>query len=239
MIRIGDNLREFEAALSDAMLEQLPFAMSQALNDTAFEIATQTIPMEMRQVFDNPTRFTLQAFRFNRATKRDLVALILPKDRQGGRHYLYIQHEGGARQQTGLERLLSSRLNYGGVIYAVTPASGMRLDGNGNMSRGQLNQIISAIQANRDRGANTTAASRARNMGRAQYFVPRDGSSLSPGVWMRTAGGQLIKVLHFTTSMPTYRPRFDFDGVAARRGLEIFPRFLSARLEAAWASRRR
>ena len=238
MLQIGDNLAAFERVLHDAMLQQLPFAVSRALNDTAHEVATDALADEMRRAFDRPTRFTLQAFRFDRATKHRLVAVVQPKDRIGGRHYLYVQKDGGDRPKTGLERMLGSTLRYGGIIYAVTPAAGMRLDGNGNMSRGHLNQIISGIQANRDRTANTTAASRARNPGRAQYFVPRPGSRLSAGVWMRTAGGQLIKVLHFTSAMPSYEPRFDFAAAAERRALRVFPMHLSRRLREAWATRR-
>lgn len=238
MLHIGNNLRAFERSLSDAMLVQLPFALSRALNDTAHDLASVHLPAAMRRDFDRPSRFTLNAFRFDRATKRQLTVVVLPKDRIGSRHYLYVQTEGGARPQTGLERLLAARLRYAGQIVSVTPAAGMRLDAHGNMSRGQLNQIVSAIQAQRDTGNNTSAASRARHRGRSQYFVPREGSRLSAGVWERTASGQLRKVLHFTAVAPRYERRFKFVETAERRAMSAFPSHLSRRLQEAWAARR-
>lgn len=238
MLHIGDNLRDFERSLSDAMLRQLPFAMARALNDTAHDVANIHLPAAMRREFDRPTRFTLNAFRFERATKTRLTVVVLPKDRIGSRHYLYVQSEGGARPQTGLEKLLASRLRYAGHIVAVTPGPAMRRDAHGNMSRGQLNQIISAIQAQRDSRNNTTSESRSRHRGRSQYFVPREGSRLSPGVWERTASGQLRKVLHFTAASPRYERRFTFVETADRRARSAFPVHLSRRLQEAWATRR-
>lgn len=239
MIEIGHNLREFERGLSYAMREQLPFAISRALNDTAHDVATDALRDEMRARFDRPTRFTLNAFRYDRSTKYTLRAVVLPKDRIGGRHYLYVQSEGGARPQTGLEKMLSRRLGYAGQITAITPASGMRRDRHGNMSRGHLNQIVADLGAMTDGYSNSTAASRARNRGRSRYFVPRVGSHLSPGVYERTASNQLRKVLHFTRAAPRYQARFRFELVARARSARIFEVHLSRRLREAWATRRR
>lgn len=235
---------QFERSLSDAMLQQVPFAASRALNDVAQGMVggrangRGRLALEMQRVFEDPKPFTLRGFRFNRATKRNLATEVLPKDVIGRRHYLYTQAEGGVRPQTGLERLLSARLSYAGQILAVTPARGLRLDRYGNMSRGELNQIVSAIQAQRDPLANTTAASRRRNSGRAQYFVPRPGSRLSPGVWKRTRRG-LVKVLHFTASMPRYRKRLDVEAIGNRYARAVFPERFSQRLREAWATRKR
>ncbi|GAA5073524.1 hypothetical protein N0B44_15635 [Roseibacterium beibuensis] len=239
MFTIDDNFAEFERALSNAMQDQLPFAMSRALNDTANEIARGELPDEMQRVFDRPTRWTLRGFRYQWATKRRLAATVEPKQMMARRDYLRTQAEGGLRPQTGLERLLSARLRWAGQIVAVTPASGMRLDRYGNMSRGQLNQILSAIQAQGDPSSNTTRASRSRNAGRATYFVPRPGSRLSPGVWMRTRAGSLRKVLHFTSARPSYRKRLDVQRVGADHARDAFPAHLNLRLREAWATRRR
>lgn len=57
---------------------------------------------------------------------------------------------------------------------------------------------------------------------RAQYFVPRPGSKLSPGIWERRGKRTLRKVMHFTTAVPTYTPRFKFEEVAVRRSRETF-----------------
>ena len=169
----------------------------------------------MSDAFDSPTPWTLNAFFVQRASKRNLVARVRRKTPQRGRHYLETQSTGGARPQTGFEKLLSSRLKYGGIIRTVTPAKGARLNKYGNMSPGQRNQILSGVKAQRDSTANTTKESRQRNKRRAGYFVPRPGSKLSPGVYKRSpAGKKISKVLHFSDGSADYRKRFDFENSA-------------------------
>lgn len=190
---------------------QMPFAAARALNDTAAD-ALKHIQDRMGVVFDRPTRFTKNALMVKRATKTVLEAEVKERPSAGRRHFLKVQEAGGARPQTALERLLSERVAFAGIIAAAVPASGARLDGFGNWSIGERNQAVSSIGAQRDTRSNTTEASRKRNKKRATYFVPQAG--LAPGIWKRTAGGDLSKVLTFTTSMPRYTPRLGFyDGV--------------------------
>lgn len=207
MILFQTNIRQFEAELSMRLRRQVPYAASRALNDTADE-AMDAIRTHMQRQFDRPTRWTLNAFRVDRANKAKLSAVIELKDAQKRQHYLRVEARGGIRPMTGVEKLLERRLAYAGIIQTVTPASGARLDRFGNLSRGQRNQILSAIQAQRDSHANTTKRSRARNRRRTQYFVPREGSRLSPGVWARTSKrGSVRKVLHFSAAQASYRKR--------------------------------
>ena len=128
----------------------------------------------------------------------------------GKRHYLKVQELGGQRGQTGLEGLLDARLAYDGNITAVVPASSAKLDAHGNWSRGERNQALSAVQAQRDNRSNTTKGSRKRNRKRAGFFVPSADSRLSAGIWRRDPDGSISKVLHFTRFMPTYDKRLGF-----------------------------
>ncbi|MAY85569.1 MAG: hypothetical protein CML02_02425 [Pseudooceanicola sp.] len=70
-----------------------------------------------------------------------------------------------------------------------------------------------------DGAQNTTAASRARaNAGssrRAEYFVPRADSALSPGVYQRK-GEKLTKVLAFSEVAPSYSKRFPMEAHAEK-----------------------
>ncbi len=210
MIKVTHNIAEFQEALTRLAGEHMPQAAARALSETALEARNTALPDEMKRVFDRPTAFTLRAYRMERATPQNLQARLLLKDMQAGRHFLKVQVHGGDRPLTALERLLQSRVQAMDGRVGVTPASGARRDAYGNWSVGERNQALSAIQAQRDVLANTTAASRARAKGkRADYFVPKPGSRLSPGIWKRQGKAAPVKVVHFTASDANYEKRFD------------------------------
>ena len=214
MLKITLDDRELQAHLSRLSDRQVRIAGSWALNDTARDVLTH-VQRRMDEVFDRPTRFTKNAFTVKGARPDSLTAEVTERPSVGRRHFLKVQESGGARGRTGLEGLLDARLAYDGIITAVTPASGAKLNAYGNWDTGERNRALSAVQAQRDTTTNTTKASRKRHRKRAGYFVPSAESRLSPGIWKRDADGTVSKVLHFTRAMPTYDPRLGFlDGAA-------------------------
>ena len=235
-----DIKADFDAAdrmLSDIGRKHLPYAMAMAINDAASD-ALKVAQDEMRTAFDRPTRWTMNAFYVRRAWKSHLVATIVRKDAQRGRHYLEVQAKGGVRPQTALEKLVSSRVKYSGIIQTITPAKGARLNSNGNWSPGQRNQVLSAIKSQRDSAANTTKESRQRNKRRAGYFVPRDGSRLSPGVYQRMARGKVKKIVHFSPNAARYTAAFRFSAAVEAEGRRVIEKHFARRLKEAIATGR-
>lgn len=230
-VTISHNVDRVARQVSDVLRVRIPRVTVEALNDTAAEglVALQD---EMRARFDRPVNFTLNAFMVWRANQSTMQAMVKERPSVGRLHYLKVQGFGGPRPNTGLEKLVQSRLKYAGQIVAITPAAGARLDGNGNWSTGQRNRALSAVQAQRDATANTTAASRKRSPRRAQYFVPRPGSKLSPGIWERK-GKTISKIVHFTSAVPTYAPLIDWRDTVQQRTVQAYPRNFRARLAAA------
>jgi len=209
MLNIALDDRELQAHLERISDRQVRIASSWALNDTARDVLTH-VQNRMDEVFDRPTPFTKNAFTIRGARPDNLVAEVKERPSVGRRHFLKVQESGGARGRTGLEGLLDARLAYDGIITAVAPAAGAKLNAYGNWDTGERNRALSAVQAQRDTRSNTTASSRKRNRRRAGFFVPKAGSGLSPGIWKREADGTISKVLHFTRSMPVYAPRLGF-----------------------------
>lgn len=209
MVSMTINMDDLERGLSNVERKQLPQAMVWALNDTAADVLDH-MRGRMDRVFDRPTRFAHNAFMVWRANKSTLTAEVKERPSVSSRHFLKVQESGGARPSTGLEKLIKSRVAFEGDVQAVVPAKGARTNAFGNWSPGERNQVLSAIQAQRDSAANTSEASTKRRKGRAGYFVPRPGSNLSPGVWKRHGKKRITKVLHFTTAMPVYRERLGF-----------------------------
>jgi hypothetical protein len=233
---------DFIKGADEIQRKQLPMATAWALNDTAKEVL-EHIQNRMETVFDEPTRFTKNAFHVWRAKKTNLVATVQERPSVGSKHYLKVQERGGRRPKTGLERMLSSSLAYDGVLAAVVPAKGAKRNRFGNWAPGERNQAISAIKGWSETGykANATKDSKARNRSRAAYFVPRKGSKLSPGIYKRTGRGKrekVVKVAHFLDSLPSYSGRLGFHDGAEQVFETRFPMNFKRAFEKAMATRR-
>lgn len=209
------DVRAFQQKLKEVENRKVPMAARWALNDMAFAVLNANRKL-MQSVFDRPTPFTLNAFYVKKATLSDMTAVVERKRAQSGRHFLEVQSDGGPRKMTGVERLMTQRLRYSGLIAAVVPTKHLKRNQYGNVPPGILNRIISGVQAQGDASANTTADSRARANGRsrrrAEYFVPKADSKLSPGVYERSGADQSIKkVLAFSEAAPSYSQRFPME----------------------------
>lgn len=198
--------------LTHLQTEQAPYAAARGLTDIAWG-AARGLKGHMSEVFDNPTAFTRNAFRAIGATKTNLEAQVLPKDRIAGRHYLFTQEEGGIRPQTGIEKLLGKHVAFDGILQTAVPADDAKLNRAGNLSAAQIQRLLSGLGAQRDRHQNTTGTSRKRQKSRETYFVPRHG--LAPGVFARQANGRLKMILAFTSSAARYRKRLGYEEFVA------------------------
>lgn len=178
---------------------------------------------EMKSVFDNPTRFTLNSLKLTPATKNDLKATVWFKepDRMGA-HYLVPQVEGGSRKLKGFERGID--------LGELVPALGAKLNQYGNVSMGQIRQILSVLgkaQTSSGYSANITDRSRRRNTRERDYVVidRRQRGNLPLGVYQRfqTGAGFGAKTkrtfLDRSKSYQKGRTRGRFASVIRARGL--------------------
>lgn len=215
---VSTNADALERKLNAMVTRQLPYATARALNDTAQDVVVDTKRL-MGEVFDRPTPFTLNAFYAGPlATRDNLSVTVQRKDMVVGKHYLETEQAGGARGQTGVDKLLSMRIAYAGRIWGVVPGDGAKLDQYGNWSAGERNQVLSVLKAMRDGAANETSRSRKRaGTKRARYFVPAQGTIKTPGVYKRIPGvKQPQLILLFVDSAPTYQPVLPFKDNAER-----------------------
>jgi hypothetical protein len=220
-ISAKDNIAELTKDLG-LWRDQIPFAASLALNNTA-RSAKSDLVGEMQKVFDRPTPYTLNSIFIKPSSKTDLKVVIWLKDDTfkgtPASRYLAPQIFGGERSLKRFERALSFRgLLPQGMI--VVPGKGAQLDQYGNISRGQIVQILSSLRAFGGQGyaANRTARSIKRAGRRAEYFVGRPGRGLPLGVWQRMSfamGSAVRPVLMFVKPKP-YMPRFEFFPIAER-----------------------
>lgn len=214
-------------------------ALADALNHTANQ-ANRALVDEIDEVFDHPTSFTRNAIRVFHAKPNNLEASLWVKDEKDGaskgaapEDWVAPQVFGGPRVDKASERNLRSK----GILPAgkfLVPGAGAKLDSYGNMSRGQIIQILSGLGAMEYRSgfkANATDSARSIRKGHQRaYFVMKRGN-VPIGIGERREGN-VTMVLAFV-SQPQYRVRFKFHDVV--RGIAEDDSRLEANIEQALA----
>jgi hypothetical protein len=200
--------------------DQVPFATAVALTRTA-QIAQARIEDAFPRVFDRPTPYTQKSLYLKPATKTRLEALIKLKDDAGkgtpAAKYLLAQIIGGKRNYKRFEMSLYLK----GILpqgYYAVPGQGAQIDAFGNMNRGQIIKVLSALKAaERVSGfmANRTETSKKRRKNLPEYFVAPVGGHLYPGVYQRFkfAMGNAIKPILVFVKPPEYKKRLPFSEI--------------------------
>jgi hypothetical protein len=228
------------AAVQEALKKaqgQVPYATMLALNKTAAQVKSE-VQTEMRRVFDRPTPWVMNSLRVANATKSKLVAQVAYKDswsnsagEVGGKTMIEPHVLGGQRTYKGMEVRLS-RAGFLPDGWNVVPGAGASLDAYGNMSRGQISQVLNVLQTYTESGYNkANAATRARlakgnakkNVYGFTYWVNPPGGNaqgkhLAPGVYQRmaTGFGSSLKPILMFVKRATYKQRLDFYGIGKR-----------------------
>lgn len=216
-----------------------PQATVNALNWTIYNVR-DAHREGMRSAFDRPTPFTLnRTNRVRTANATKLQAKTEIRDDQSGGiapiNYLSPGIRGGERSIKRMERALQARGLMPKGWFAI-PGNGAKLDAYGNMSRGQIMQILSvlgAAQQTSGYSANQTYASRQRNKKPGDYFASTpyavkqtaSGGRLPYGIYERKGKGKIVTVLRFRPSVK-YKARFDYHGIAQAKAAQDFPRLM-------------
>ncbi|MFZ3286203.1 MAG: hypothetical protein WA191_05090 [Telluria sp.] len=208
--------------------KQVKFAARVALTRSIVK-AKGALEHEMRDVFSNPTPFTMSSLYVRPATATNLSAEVKLKDFAAkatpASKFLSAQIKGGQRSQKRFERALQSV----GALppgYRIVPGAAAKLDSYGNMSRGQIVQILAFFRAFPEAGykANMTSQGRAKlargsksKQGFA-YFAGRPGDRLPLGIYQRItfARGSAIKPVMIFVRSAIYQPTLDFEYVAEK-----------------------
>lgn len=247
------NVEDAVKAMRDlcaATQKQATFATRVALTKTA-KLAAEAEVKEMRDVFNNPTLYTLNGVFVLPATSNRLQAEVKLKDEATkavpAAKYLAPQVSGGQRQLKRFERALQAA----GAMpegFRAVPGQGAQIDAFGNMSRGQLVQILAFFRAFPEMGykANMTAQGRARlargtrRQPGISYFIGQPGDRLPLGVYQRVRffGGSAIKPVLLFVRSAVYEAVFDFKYVAEHTASAEFPGQFEAAFAAAKATAR-
>ena len=211
---------------TNQMTKQLPFAISQALNSTAFD-ARVAINSSTRQYFDKPNRFTQTAFFVKRSNKRELEAVVFAEAATGKDRARYLKYgiQGGQRTQKGFERKFLSEVVGSRSIPAgaqLVPTSLVKLNASGNVALATIKRI--------QKGINTK--------GNGTFFVGTPtGGDRPPGIYRRSKG-QLSPYFIATNQQAKYRERFPIGDIVDKVVDRRFGTYFQSSLEKALASAR-
>lgn len=232
-LTVTDNFPEVTRKLI-AQQKQGRFAAAVALTKSAQDVKVGERE-EMRQVFDRPTPYTLNALFLKGARKDDLEAQVWVKDDRAGSgtpatKYLLPQIRGGARQQKAFEKALIAHGLMRPGMQAV-PTTAIKLDQYGNVPRKTLTQILSQLRVQMTAGyeSRATGSKRSnrsiRKQGVEYFALPRPHGKLAPGIYGRYtfAHGSSVKPMFIFVSTARYRSRFHFFDVAERIFRAVFP----------------
>ena len=220
------DTRQFDQVLATLQKDQLPYAKKEGLNALTKDTA-RVEKFEMQMVFARPTPFILGGMRVLKwANKRDPVSILSAQgDRarfrsryaEAVQRTLDPQIEGGRRTARSSERRLRETNQIGPGQWLI----GVETNAYGNVKGKEYQQMLSFFRAYRgkSRSGKTDVAGLNRAMGAVtntrgvRYFVQKTGRNM--GIYrVRGKKGKPKLIFYVTGNAPTYRPRFDFYGVA-------------------------
>ena len=236
-----DNLDRLQDRIAHA-IRDMPKIVRNAINDTAFNVRVAE-QAEIAVSFSNPTNWFKKTIYVTKAKTENLNAAVGPSDyfSRGGFHenqtpwQQVMKHNvyGGTRNFKSFEK----RLHRAGILpqgWFAVPGEGARLNQYGNMSPGEIVQILTYVNAmDAYAGDNTSRINRLTNRQNAMdrrgeaYFAVIPGRAgrtehLKPGIYKRFRNGTIKPILVFVRNV-TYRRRMDWFGVADRTAGQHFP----------------
>ncbi len=203
--------------------KQVRFATAVALTRTAKDVE-RALQAELRSEIDRPTPYTLKSTYTDVAKPAKLEATVwfknrnLGKNRRSSSDILGHLFSGGTRQHKALEEWLM-RAGYISPGEFVAPGDAAKIDQYGNLSRGQIAQILSQLKAGADPTQYATKSKRSqRKQQRAGVMFWSRGGKLPRGVWMRHSFGfgSAVKPILIVVGRPDYGVMFDLDELGRR-----------------------
>jgi hypothetical protein len=217
------GLTRMERSLTIIAREQLPFAMSRALNDCA-KAATVAVNRAMPEVFDRPTQFTERAAvapRALAATKTRLLAELTLRPIQA--QYLQLEETGGVRTGAMNTRKPSKTV--------LLPGKAMPLDEFGNIPRGTIAGFAAQVRPPSKR----TRAKAAAKSAPAVFFLPAASPANLAKIsgWFRRLPGHTLTRLTAFEKSTHYHERMGYRARVEAAVRATWPKAMLGRLHEA------
>jgi hypothetical protein len=224
---------ELQAAMRDFSERRAAAVMATAFSKTVVDIKAAGL-QKLPSVFDRPSPWTMNSLYVKGATAQNLQARVWFKEdagRQGtpAAKYLLPQVEGGQRKTKRYEAALQA---FGALPsgWQTVPGVGAHLDAYGNVSVGQIIQILSQLRITMTAGHQRNMSFDARKAIRAQkkaggrfFVVPVGTKGMAPGVYQREFMGRTVTPVLVFVQASGYRKRFDFHALSRQVAEDKLP----------------
>jgi hypothetical protein len=223
------GLPELRATLAQFSDRRFAATIATALTRAAV-LSRDDMRQQLGRVFDRPTPYTINSLFIQPAKADRLVSTVKFKDDLAGSgtpatNYLMPQVVGGQRRTKRFEQAMVAAGHMPQGYYAV-PGPGATLDAYGNVSRGQIVQILSQLRITMTSGFTRNMPFDPRKQVTAQrraggrFFVIKPTGKAGgppPGVYQREFIGRNVTPVLIFVRRVAYQPRFDFDRMALER----------------------
>ncbi len=214
------------------MLQEHPFIMKKAitfaLDDTA-EKMKQAQVEEMKKVFDNPRPYTLNAVFVKKARGEGSLSAGIAFREFGVKgtpayKYLTPQIYGGPRRMKRHERALDAK---GLLPDGSQTAQGRNYpkDQYGDITGGAYTRMLAELDALPEMPGGRKSFQKKRQARSGNFFIFTPKGASQPAGIAERRGDNITIMLRFIAPH-TYKPIYDFDGVARQTALLEFPRQL-------------
>lgn len=211
------GLPEVQRMLRSLASDQIPYAVSSALNSAAFAVQ-KTSKKKLETGFDRPTPLVKGATRVEKATKQSLTAKVLIDPNRAP--VIAVHEEGGQRGAQKLERYLRSK-GWLASGWRAVPTDNMPLNSYGNPKQAEVNKIIAALpEIGGIRG----------DKRRVFVILPGRARGLSPGIYRtlsRSAEAAITKLYHFA-SRTQYKARLEWLPTVEAEARRLLPEQMHA-----------
>lgn len=239
------GLDRYQQLIGDLSGNRVKAAVATAVTRAAVAVRADALA-GMRQSLDRPTPYTKRQLRFTVATADNPVSAVgfnvapiqdingnvvryadLGSGETPAGKYMIPNVEGGTRRLKGME----VALRMAGVLPAgwfAVPGQGARLDSYGNVSSGQVIQVLSQLRLQIVGGFSRSmtggrGAIRAQKKAGGTFFVVYPGGGKQPGIYQREFYGRNVTPVFIFVRNVHYSPRYRFDEIAQRTASRVLP----------------
>ena len=214
------GLSEVQRMLRNLAEEQMPFALSSALNSTAFAVQKES-RQRIATAFDRPTPFIQSATRVEKSTKQSLTATVFIEPKRA--QVLQWHEFGGARGRQRIETWLQGKgwLPQG---WRAIPGNEMPRNSYGNPKQGVITQIIAALGQGLSGKAGT----------RRFFCIPVGSRShLYPGIYRVQGRSLRIALLYLFVSQARYQAELKWRETVEASARRLLPGAMNAAIRRA------
>ena len=142
MLSVTSDVRKLSRQIDQQFKRQIPFVVSRALNQTAFD-ARSSVQTNLPKFLDRPTKFTIKGVQVEPSNKRKLVSAVGFASRKFGK----LPENAGTAPAEYMQRLIAGGTRQSKTRRGIAVPVEAKLNKYGNLSRNYLRNKVASPRA--------------------------------------------------------------------------------------------